>query len=176
MRKGGERGMRRRARSSVSCLPTPSPPSLSPSLPLTRRSFLSRSFLPPCASLQPVAISDFLGNLRNNTSERAQNSDTHNKPASVTLNPTHKKSSENSFLFSLPLSLSGKRIEKKDLYWWSLMEYELFLDVNKHYGKSKPFYRLPLVWGFSGKSVEHIFYVKLSVLYRVIKSCLQHWR
>ncbi len=37
------------------------------------------------------------------------------------------------------------------------MEYELFLDVNKHYGKSKPFYRLPLVWGFSGKSVEHIF-------------------
>ncbi len=32
--------MRRRARSSVSCLPTPSPPSLSPSLPLTPRSFL----------------------------------------------------------------------------------------------------------------------------------------
>lgn len=68
----------------------PSPP-LSPSLPLTPHSFLSHSFSLPLLLSKPVAISDFLGNLRNNTSERAQDPDTHNKPASVTLNPTQKK-------------------------------------------------------------------------------------
>lgn len=78
--------------------PPPPPPPLSPSLPLTPHSFLSlsHSFSLPLLLSKPVAISDFLGNLRNNTSERAQDADTHTKPASVTLNPTHKKSYENS--------------------------------------------------------------------------------
>lgn len=60
--------------------PVPPDPSVPPRLLL----------LPPSPFLQPVAISDFLGNLRNNTSERAPDSDIHNKPASVSLNPTHK--------------------------------------------------------------------------------------
>lgn len=68
------------------------PPPHLPSLPVTPHSFLP--------SFQPVAISDFLGNLRNNTAARAEDSDTHNIPASVTLNPTHKTSSENSPHFS----------------------------------------------------------------------------
>lgn len=64
----------------------PPPPPLSLSLPLTPHSFSL-----PLLLSKPVAISDFLGNLSNNTSERDQDSDTHNKPPSVTLNPAHRQ-------------------------------------------------------------------------------------
>lgn len=107
----GEVGVDKEAGLIISFLSTYSPPPSPFSLLASDPSLL------PLSLSKPVAISDFLGNLRNNTSERAQDSDAHNKPASVTLNPTHKSLLKIvfPFTFSLPVSLSGKRIET-DLY------------------------------------------------------------
>lgn len=147
---GGGRRVRRWAWSSVSCLPCP-PPSLLACDP---------SLFPPSASLQPVAISDFLGNLRNNTPERAQDSDTHNKPASVTLNPTHKKSSEN----SPPLFFA------RESFWETHWNRPLLMKPNSIWGfhgaqwllwKNQSVFPCSIfVWESSGSSPQHLFMQK----------------